>query len=93
MPTITARSIGTKLILYDLLTTSNGFTDYGIGMEPNHMWFTIGGSTVATNGGYKFYTNTNNIATTIIIIITNYSIAPTVQQSVSITLNKNEINV
>ena len=63
MPTITARSIGTKLILYDLLTSSNGFTDYGIGTEPNHMWFTIGGSTVATNGGYKFYTNTNNIAT------------------------------
>ena len=48
-PTLTTRSIGTKLILYPAI---GQFTlDYSLGIESNNMYFT----TIGTSAGYKFY--------------------------------------
>ena len=56
-PSVTTKSAGTKLVLYE--STSGSSVDYAIGIEGNHLWF----STTATTTGFKWYANTTNIMT------------------------------
>lgn len=58
-PTVTSRSVGTKLVLYPDLGADK--VDYAIGIEGNHLWFSTGQTGLA--GGFKWYANTTNIMT------------------------------
>lgn len=51
-PTLTTRSAGTKLVLYNQI--SGSVIDYAIGIETFNMWF-------STGGGYKWYGNTPSL--------------------------------
>ena len=56
-PSVTTKSAGTKLVLYE--GTSATSVDYAIGIEGSHLWF----STTAATTGFKWYANTTNIMT------------------------------
>ena len=51
------RSSGVKLCLYDALSSYQ--VDYGIGIEPYYLYFTV----PSTTNGFKFYGNTTNCTT------------------------------
>ena len=57
-PSVTTKSAGTKLVLYE--GTSATSVDYAIGIESYHLWFS---TTVTAGGGFKWYANTTNIMT------------------------------
>ncbi len=59
-PTLTTRSIGSKIVLFPSITSSMG--DYAIGAENNSVWLSVSGLASATNG-FKYYLNNTNIAT------------------------------
>ena len=56
-PTVTTRSAGTKLLLNPSINATA--TDYAIGLEASHMWF----SGANNSSGFKWYSNTTNIMT------------------------------
>ena len=56
-PTLSTRSAGTKLVLYDSLSAST--LDYSIGVEPYNIFFTVPDAT----SGFKFYGGTGCICT------------------------------
>ncbi|MBO9729349.1 MAG: hypothetical protein J7623_11990 [Chitinophaga sp.] len=53
-PTFTSRSIGTKIVLFDSLSSTS--TDYAIGVENNHIWQAIPAANAVT--GFKWYAGT-----------------------------------
>ena len=57
-PAFTTRSSGTKMVLYPLV--SGSAVDYALGVEGNHMWYSV--PTSGTDG-FKWYTGTTNIMT------------------------------
>jgi hypothetical protein len=59
IPTLTTRSVGTKLVLYPSLSSVQA--DYAIGVEGSHMWLSIAGD--AVGNGFKFYGKNTNVAT------------------------------
>ncbi|TWF44324.1 hypothetical protein FHW36_101244 [Chitinophaga polysaccharea] len=56
-PTFTTRSVGTRVTLHPALGSASG--DYAIGIEPQHMWFSVNVKNVAN--GFKFYAGNNQI--------------------------------
>ncbi len=59
-PTLTSRSIGTKLVIYPDVSASSA--DYAIGIEDSVMWY---GVPSATSSAHKWYAGTTNIMTLI----------------------------
>ena len=57
VPSLNARSLGTKIVLFPSVSASA--TDFEIGMELGALWNSIG----ATTSAFKWYTNATNIAT------------------------------
>ena len=57
VPSLNARSLGTKLVLFPSVSTSTA--DFAIGVELGAIWNSIG----ATTSAFKWYTNATNIAT------------------------------
>ena len=55
-PAITTRSAGTKLVLYPQVSATS--VDFGMGIETNHMWFSV----ADTGDGFKWYANTTQLA-------------------------------
>jgi hypothetical protein len=56
-PTFNTRSPGTRIALHNSLGSSSG--DYGIGIEAQHMWFSVN---IRNNiNGFKFYAGTDQI--------------------------------
>jgi hypothetical protein len=54
-PTVTTRSNGTKLLLWPGISATQ--VDYAIGVETNHMWFSVAN----TDNGFKWYANTTQV--------------------------------
>ena len=56
-PTVNSRSVGTKFVMFDTITSTA--TDYGMGIDLNTMWFSVPSQ---TNHQYRWYANTAEIA-------------------------------
>lgn len=57
VPAVTTRSVGSKLVLFNTLSSTS--TDYAIGIQSGAMWLSVG----AASAAFRFYSNTTNHTT------------------------------
>ena len=66
-PTTLNNSVGSRLVLYNLQQANTSYTNIGIGVDAgSYMWFGVDGASTSpplSLGGWRFYQNTNIVAT------------------------------
>lgn len=88
-PTFTSRSAGTKLVLYPDISSSS--SDYGIGIESGHVWFSCSGATAASGQGFKWYYGTTQLAR--LTGAGNFNVIGTLDATGDFKINTNKFTV
>ena len=57
-------SAGSRIVLYGLQTNNSNYVNNAIGVDQTYMWFSVDGTNTPLGiGGWRFYQNTNIVAT------------------------------